>query len=555
MKQFFSLLGLLLPFSFLQAQTDVLDGVYIKASTPARRTDPTFGIDAASGTIRTPGFDTMARRLDQLAAENKWSERQKKAPLKIDNAVYFYPPDWLQPQDAGSKEPGKGRLTRDFNPEALRFSVDTAFLQINPLKEIEYRHIDDDFLRRYLSGFYFSRFEVTNREYKLFVQWVKDSVMRATLGYRLPNGVIDRKKKIDADDSASHAKLSVLYYVFHERYYRRREIDTRKLKYVFDHPSREVADRGKQVLEIYPDTTAWLNDFSFAYNEPLTNMYFWHPAFDDYPVVGITYWQALAYLDWRTMMEQQKLDREGKKMVIRFDLPSEREWECAATSWIGDDQQLQALGGQARHFADRSWLTDLRLHGGDGGMLMMDGKDTVFMIGNDLRAVPRMRADIVTSQRYRGNNTPGDLIFNGGFHTVVSDPGRISARVKKQAYMGRYYPQEKPDMINGIAWMGGNVSEWLKDDFSQWEKLYAWRQRQLQSIGEEDAALQAQIEARSFKYNDKNGKLVRGCNWFDERYGSMAGRNTMGMNAKRFVDPDKAYSTLGFRYVIYVTPK
>ena len=35
-------------------------------------------------------------------------------------------------------------------------------------------------------------------------------------------------------------------------------------------------------------------------NEPMTNMYFSSPSYDNYPVVGITWKQANAFCIWRT---------------------------------------------------------------------------------------------------------------------------------------------------------------------------------------------------------------------------------------------------------------
>jgi hypothetical protein len=50
----------------------------------------------------------------------------------------------------------------------------------------------------------------------------------------------------------------------------------------------------------------------------------------------------------------------------------------------------------------------------------------------------------------------------------------------------------------------------------------------------------------------EHGKLVRGCNWYDERFGMRYGKNVAGTQAKTFCDPNQAHCTLGFRYVIYV---
>ena len=49
------------------------------------------------------------------------------------------------------------------------------------------------------------------------------------------------------------------------------------------------------IVNVYPDTTAWINDFENAYNEPYTRMYFSHGGYSDYPVVGVSWEQANAF--------------------------------------------------------------------------------------------------------------------------------------------------------------------------------------------------------------------------------------------------------------------
>ena len=53
------------------------------------------------------------------------------------------------------------------------------------------------------------------------------------------------------------------------------------------------------IINIYPDETSWVNDFKNAYNEPYLKMYFTHPGYDDYPVVGVSWEQANAFCVWR----------------------------------------------------------------------------------------------------------------------------------------------------------------------------------------------------------------------------------------------------------------
>ena len=56
-----------------------------------------------------------------------------------------------------------------------------------------------------------------------------------------------------------------------------------------------------RIVNIYPDETSWVNDFKNAHNEPYLKMYFTHPGYDDYPVVGVSWEQAEAFCVWRTL--------------------------------------------------------------------------------------------------------------------------------------------------------------------------------------------------------------------------------------------------------------
>jgi formylglycine-generating enzyme required for sulfatase activity len=42
--------------------------------------------------------------------------------------------------------------------------------------------------------------------------------------------------------------------------------------------------------------TVWIKDFAYSYNEPMHNDYFWHKAYGDYPVVGVKWTQAKAFV-------------------------------------------------------------------------------------------------------------------------------------------------------------------------------------------------------------------------------------------------------------------
>ena len=232
-----------------------------------------------------------------------------------------------------------------------------------------------------VEAFWMDETEITNNKYRQFVYYVRDSMMRKMLaeqldefailedefGNMLDEPRINWRTRIDLRDQEINEILEPMYYPVEERFWGRKEIDTRKLYYeyfwvdyqqaarrsnrwnpetqqydgvVFDQYGREVpiVNRSSFVLRdkvnVYPDTLVWIHDFTYSYNEPMANMYFWHPSYDNYPVVGVNWKQASAFSLWRTNYLNEHLSARGHGFVQNYRLPLESEWEYAARGGI-----------------------------------------------------------------------------------------------------------------------------------------------------------------------------------------------------------------------------
>lgn len=189
-----------------------------------------------------------------------------------------------------------------------------------------------------ISGFYMDDTEITNNEYRQFTNWVRDSIAHTMIGNFVEddygNEFLDWEAEIDWSDEI----LDDMYYQGDMAFSGKREFDVSQFNYKYEWIDWKKAASSKDIVRssliqkeevnIFPDTLCWIRDFTYSYNEPMARNYFWHPAYDDYPVVGVNWKMAKAFCHWRSelwnMYQGEEVNTE------RFRLPTESEWEYAA---------------------------------------------------------------------------------------------------------------------------------------------------------------------------------------------------------------------------------
>ncbi|MDO8998593.1 MAG: SUMF1/EgtB/PvdO family nonheme iron enzyme [Bacteroidota bacterium] len=109
-------------------------------------------------------------------------------------------------------------------------------------------------------------------------------------------------------------------------------------------------------ISALPDTLVWREKTTT--NEPYVKYYYRHLAYRDYPVVGISHEQAIAFCKWRTeRVKEYWYIKNKKEITLEYRLPTKEEWELISNH----GKEFFLNGGKNKKgevMFNHRWMTD-----------------------------------------------------------------------------------------------------------------------------------------------------------------------------------------------------
>lgn len=239
------------------------------------------------------------------------------------------------------------------------------------------------------------------------------------------------------------------------------------------------SDYPDAIAKELPDTTSWRR--GLAYNEPMVEYYFRHAAYNYYPVVGVNWYQANDYCQWRT-------DRVNEYILIKNGMlrknPNQVNEDVFNTETYIAGQYEGSVGFRKKRDLDPNGSGKRNITYSDGYLLPNYRLPTeaeweyaaVGLIGNNPEpATKRRRGEEVITDRNTYPWGPRDGVrsglrnqyqgeFNGNFQRGHGDAMGVAGGLNDNAT----YPADifsfKPNAF-GLYNMAGNVSEWTLDTY------------------------------------------------------------------------------------------
>jgi len=257
-----------------------------------------------------------------------------------------------------------------------------------------------------LTSFFIDKTEVTNEQYRQFINWVMDSIAivkylkddkyfmedenksgsttTTTSSSSLPApsvAVTDTNNKsldtshtsgtamVAGSDSAITKKRINWAKVSHNKIFNSKDEEMKsklaplldengnikKEAYVFSYtyikPLTNTTKNAKKPeyktvpVSIYPNENVWAQDMTNSQTDMYVENYFKAPPFNDYPVVGVDWVQANAYAYWRSLVSASYNNMPAfmKYYHLVYTLPSEAQWVYAAQGFFDKTEAADSV--------------------------------------------------------------------------------------------------------------------------------------------------------------------------------------------------------------------
>ena len=383
----------------------------------------------------------------------------------------------------------------------------------NENEEIILDNISENQLKKILKPFYFSKYEVSIKEYKEFTDWVRQTNGFDSLPYYTKNIKYYDNSIKDSLNKNKLVWISPKERVYSYKFYNSNE----EIENVYT--NKKICVAPCDTIELYlPNIEADYGffDVNIFYNK--------EEKYLEYPVMGISYYQTLAFLDWKQHFHQKYLDKNYANLEVKYELPNLIDYDLVLNN--------------IENYDANNWLCDLQLSKHSNQRTSLDNL---------------LNARLLYSKY--------DTLSNSIYENTISKVN-IASAILNYAEEKQFFSRENHKLSNEIENLDANVSEWLSDTYKDnWLSVYNIHKNRKNLTKADKLALA--IEEYYNNKNDKTGHLVMGGNYIDYRQSMVytdinmpeQEYNKAGISLKTFVNPKAQYSTIGFRYVIRVVAK
>lgn len=328
------------------------------------------------------------------------------------------------------------------------------------------------------------------------------------------------------------------------------------------------SDYPEMVSKALPDTTVWRG--SLSYNEPMVEIYFRHPAYRDYPVVGVSWLQANDYALWRSdrvnemllveagalsynteqtkdnhftteaylsgqytspvisnngSNETKNVKMEDGIMLPKYRLPTEAEWEYAALGLIGNTSNERISERRAYPWNTDGMRTDEKGYGGSFVANFKRGKGDYMGIAGNLNDGAAFPAPVVSywPNDYGLYNMAGNV---SEWVLDVYRPLSYEDFSDHNPYRGNVHTQDTT-VVYSLNHNDGDYKSTIQTDWNN------------EDINQEEYTSQMYDYGVTTLISDKS-RVYKGGSWADGPY-------YLSPSVRRFMNEDESSSTVGFR--------